>query len=63
MEKSQMLGKIECRRKRGNQRMRWLNSTTTDAMNMNLRKLWELLRDREAVMLSLSSPKKSDTAG
>ena len=53
-----MLGKIECRRKRGNQRMRWLNSTTTDAMNMNLRKLWELLRDREAVMLSLSSPKK-----
>ena len=58
-----MLGKIECRRKRGNQRMRWLNSTTTDAMNMNLRKLWELLRDREAVMLSLSSPKKSDTAG
>ena len=50
-------------KKRGDQRMRWLDSTTTDAMNMNLGKLWDLLRDREAVMLSLSGPKESDTTG
>ena len=42
-----MLGKIEDRRRRGCQRMRWLDSIT-DAMNMNLGKLWEMVRDREA---------------
>ena len=42
-----MLGKIEGRRSRGCQRMRWLDSIT-DAMNMNLGKLWEMVRDREA---------------
>ena len=46
LEKSLMLGKIEGRR-RGCQRMRWLDSIT-DAMNMNLGKLWEMVRDREA---------------
>ena len=46
LQKFQMLGKIEGRRKRRDQRMRWLDSTTTDAMNMNLGKLWDLLRDR-----------------
>ena len=47
MEKFLMLGKIEGRRRRWHQRMRWLDSIT-DAMNMNLGKLWEMVRDREA---------------
>ena len=47
LETSLMLGKIEGRKRRGCQRMRWLDSIT-DAMNMNLGKLWEMVRDREA---------------
>ena len=47
LEKSLMLGKIEGRRRRGHQRMRWLDGIT-DAMNMNLGKLQEIVRDREA---------------
>ena len=47
LEKSLMLGKIEGRRRRGLQRMRWLDGIT-DATNMNLGKLWEMVRDREA---------------
>ena len=47
MEKSLMLGKIEGRKRRGHQRMRWLDGIT-DAMNMNLGELWEVVRDREA---------------
>ena len=46
MEKSLMLGKIEGRRRRGHQRMRWLDGIT-DAVNMNLGKPWEMVRDRE----------------
>ena len=42
-----MLGKIEGRRRRGHQRMKWLYGIT-DAMNMNFGKLWEMVRDREA---------------
>ena len=42
-----MQGKIEDRRRRRHQRMRWLNGIT-DAMNMNLGKLWEMVREREA---------------
>ena len=60
MEKSLMLGQIEGRRKKVNQRMKWLNSIT-DAMNMNLGKLWEMVRDREAWCAAVHMVAKSRT--
>ena len=60
LEKTLMLGKIEGRRRRGQQRRRWLDGIT-DSMDMSLSKIWKIVKDRETQCAAILGDMKTET--